>query len=502
MTYALLFNNTQRARMLLSGLWLGLHIILTFIISLRLIYRKLAVSTTLSFILLIAAFPIIGAILYFFFGDHRLGRKRLKLGSRIRSHYLKRYEVSEIDADEEDLDVSPFFKNLSSVIAKETGFHPAAGNKINLLSSAPEKIAEIIKDINAANISCFLEFYIIDPQGIVIDVMMALEAAALRGVDCRILADDIGSKPFFRSKWPERLGKSGVTVVASLPVGLIKSISHRSDLRNHRKIILIDQKIGYLGSYNLIDPVYFKKDKIEEQWVDIMARMEGQIISSLASVFNTDYLFDNFDNIGEYIGRDELNDFPLETHTPDFKRDAVMQLIPSGPEMRSSIIYETIVAAMFGASESITIVTPYFVPDEALLMAMSNAAKRGIDVTLIVPRRLDSAMARYAGESNFQTLLESGVRITRYQAGLLHTKAIIIDDDISFIGTVNMDMRSFYLNLELTIVIYDAVFQKSLAKVINNYLDHSDDVELSRWKERGVYHRFKENIFRLASPML
>lgn len=476
-----------------------LHVLVVLFLSLRVLYRRMAVNTTLAWLIIIAALPIGGITLYFLFGDHRLGRKRLKLGERIRNYYQNAYDISADDVTDAQMEVSPFFEDLSRVVATETGFHPSMGNKIRLFDEAGHIFSALIADIDDAEHSCFVEFYIVEAKGRVIQVLEALERAAQRGVQCCFLADDIGSRGFLKSPWRGRLEAAGVEVVRSLEVGVFKSFSKRTDLRNHRKIVIIDLSIGYIGSSNLVDPVEFKKEADVGQWVDVMARVEGHIVSSLAVVFNTDFIFDK---VGGDYSKETLQQFPRETPSEEFARDAVLQLIPSGPEMRTSLIYEVVVAALFGARKSITIVTPYFVPDEALVLALTNAAKRGIDVRLVLPKRIDSIMARHASEAVYDQLLQAGVVIRRYQSGMLHTKAILIDEDISFIGTVNMDMRSFYLNLEVTLAIYDNAFNARLRETVDHYIARADVLDMEHWNARSKFKRLKENILRLAAPLL
>jgi len=475
------------------------HVLVVAGLGLRILYRRMAVNTTLAWLIIIAALPIGGVIFYFLFGDHRLGRKRIKLGPQIREHYQKAYDITAEDVTSADIEVAPYFEDLAKIVARETGFHPSMGNKIRLFDEAGHTITSLIEDIDNAQQNCFLEFYIIEAKGRVVGIMEALERAARRGVDCRIIADDIGSRKFLKSAWAKRLRTAGVQIERSLKVGIVKSLSKRTDLRNHRKLVVIDQAIGYIGSFNLADPVAFKQESDVGQWVDIMARIEGHVVSSLAVVFNTDFIFDN---VGEDYDKSDLEKLPTRTPASEFARDAVLQLIPSGPEMRVSLIYEVFISALFGARKSITVVTPYFVPDEALVLALTNAARRGIIVTLVIPMRLDSIMARYASEAVYEALLEAGVTIKRYRGGMLHTKAILIDDNVSFIGTVNMDMRSFYLNLEVTLAIYDKSFAERLQNTIDHYEARADDLELSRWQQRSKTKRFKENVLRLAAPLL
>ncbi|WP_017931149.1 cardiolipin synthase [Robiginitomaculum antarcticum] len=474
-----------------------LHMIVVVVMGMRILYRRMAVNTTLGWLIIIASVPGFGVIFYFFFGDHRLGRKRMKLGERIRQYYQNSYKISE--NEESAPNVAPFFADLSKIVGKETGFHTSLGNKIRLFDEAGHIISALEEDIKNAKTSCFLEFYIVEEYGRIETVFKALEEAAARGVDCRLLADDIGSRRFLKSERCHRLVAAGINVERSLEVGVLKSMSKRTDLRNHRKLVVIDQTIGYIGSFNLVDPVIFKQEAEVGQWVDIMARVEGSITSSMAVVFNTDYIFDT---VGGDYSRATLSQFPRDSEPEEFQNDAVLQLIPSGPEMRTSLIYEVIVSALFGARKSITIVTPYFVPDDAIVLALSNAARRGIEVTIILPQRIDSILARYASESVYTGLLEAGVKILRFQNGMLHTKAILIDETISLIGTVNMDMRSFYLNLEVTLAVYDKVFALRLGETVQHYISRSVPIELEDWSRRSSLRRLKENVLRLAAPLL
>ncbi|NNC37755.1 MAG: cardiolipin synthase [Hyphomonadaceae bacterium] len=485
--------------MIATPLTFFLHILIVVGLGLRIIYRKLAVNTALAWLIIIAALPFFGVGFYFLFGDHKLGRKRLNLGRRIRAYYQKAFGIEADDELAREIETSDYFKDLSKVISKETGFYPSDGNTIKLLSTSEKTISNIISDIDAAKKTCLMEFYIIDPAGKVESVLDAVIGAAERGVDCKILADALGSRAFFRSKWPEKMRDAGVEIQPSLSVGSIKSISKRTDLRNHRKLVIIDQKIGYIGSFNLVDPECFNSDKDCGEWVDIMVRVQGHAVSSFLCVFNTDFLFDT---VGSEFDRDAMDELPNETPSNQHNRDAVLQLIPSGPEMSSSLIYETLVSAIFGAREKIVIITPYFVPDESIRLALANAARRGLDVSIIVPKQVDSTMVKYASESMYRELLKAGVKIFRYTDGMLHTKAVLVDHEVSFVGTVNMDMRSFYLNLEVTMVVFDADFSSDMSKLTDTYLAKSNEVDLEFWEERSGFQQFKENVFRLVGPLL
>jgi cardiolipin synthase len=296
-----------------------------------------------------------------------------------------------------------------------------------------------------------------------------------------------------------------VRVIRSLPVAVIRSFSKRSDLRNHRKVLICDRAVAYTGSFNLIDPHEFKQGAHVGEWIDLMMRIEGDMVDALACVFNADFLLDQ---PGTDIDKAALRALPHATADRGVQRtragDAgnLMQLLPSGPEMANSTIYEFIVAAIFNARRRVRIVTPYFIPDQAVMLALTSAAKRGVNVQIIVPERVDTRIGQYASQASYEDLLGAGVQILRFTAGLLHAKAVLIDEGIALFGTVNMDLRSFYLNLELSLILYEPRISAELDTIIDGYAARSEPVELTAWAARPHMQRFLENVMRLAGPLL
>jgi cardiolipin synthase len=252
-----------------------LHVLVATILSLRVLYRKLQVNSALAWIVVLIAMPIGGPVLYVLFGDPNLGRRRLELGHRIRSYYEKAYAIARADAASVDAIPQPF-NAMAASIARDSGFPVLSHNRYTLLSDAGDILQRMASDIDAARCDCCLEFYIIDPRGRVEAVLEAVLRAAGRGVASRILADDFGSKGFFRSDWPARLKAAGVSVTRSLPVAPIRNFSKRTDLRNHRKQLICDRAVAYMGSFNLVDPHFFKADAHVGEWIDLMMRIEGR----------------------------------------------------------------------------------------------------------------------------------------------------------------------------------------------------------------------------------
>lgn len=476
-----------------------IHFSLASVLTLRILYRKLAVNTALAWIVLLIAMPIAGPVLYGLFGDHSLGQRRLKLGQRIRSYYQKAYAVARADTGGVEPIEEPFGA-IAGTLARESGFPVLARNRQKILTDAGDILEKMSLDIDRAQTECCLEFYIIDPKGRVDGVLNAVLRAAARGVACKILADDYGSKAFFGSDWPGRLTAAGALVVRSLPVSLLKSISKRSDLRNHRKLLICDRSVAYTGSANLVDPHFFKSASEVGEWNDMMMRIEGQMVDALACVFNADFLLER---PGADIGDAPLGALRLDMHKAPLPRSKVlMQLLPSGPEMSNSTIYEFIVEAIFNARRRVRIVTPYFIPDQAVLLALKSAAKRGVAVQIIVPEKLDTRIGQYASQASYEELLAAGVAICRFRGGLLHPKAVLIDEDITLFGTVNMDLRSFYLNLELSIILYDPRINSELGGILDCYAARSTVVTQEAWAVRSRPQQFLENLLRLAGPLL
>jgi len=482
-----------------TAIFILLHSCIVLIFGYRIIQRKLAVTTTLAWISFVMALPLIGLGIYFVLGDTRLDDERRKASDRLQALHLDTFGVDRSDVDIQDLDIPVYFKDVANSITNDTGFHPSQGNSIQLFTGAAEKLDAIVKDIDDASRTVDMEFYTIDPQGRVENVIAALERAAGRGVACRVLVDQMGSEDFLDHAFKTRLEEAGVQVVTSLSINFIEVFLHRKDLRNHRKLIIIDHKVGYTGSYNLEDPDYFMEDEDPEKWVDILMRLEGHVVGSLATILHTDFMCDRGDLEAQ---APDASASDYEKRVPKGDDGAVIQVIPSGPEMQPSLIYNLIVSAIFGAEKKITVITPYFVPDDAFLLALTTAAKRGRDVTLILPKELDSILVKYSSQASFSTLLDAGVKIMWFKTDMLHTKALLIDDGISFVGTVNMDMRSFYLNLELTMVVYDEGFAAEMAAVADSYLENCEAVDPEIWEQRGKRRRFRENVLRLAAPVL
>ena len=475
------------------------HFCLSVTIALRVIYSRRTSSAALAWLTALFAFPILGVITYLLIGEPKLGRERAKRHAELLAFhdaFADRFLPPPCEPASETR-----FRQIARLIQGEARYVPTGGNQTRLLADTDAILAAFTADIHAAQHCCLLAFYIVEGSGRVEAVLEALMQAAGRGVRCQLLDDALGSSSFWRSPWPQRLRDAGVEVTEALPVGVLKSLWVRSDLRNHRKILVVDYRIAYTGSYNLVDPRLFKQNAGVGEWVDAVMRCEGPIAQELAAMFYGDWAVENDHNLSATLER--LNGYvdEMPPRAPA-SGGSQLQVVPSQPGGDTALVYDVLCNALNVAQERVVISTPYFVPDEALLNTLIITARRGVEVVLILPRRVDSRLVRYASRAYYQPLLDAGVRLKMYDGGLLHTKAVVIDGRFALFGTVNMDMRSFYLNLELSLAVYTPETVAAIGALLDGYLKDSEAVSLKKWQQRRRVQRFIERCVRLVSPLL
>src|SRR5574338_1630479 len=465
------------------------HVLIVIAVTLRVISQRLYPGTALAWLMLVAFVPYGGLVLYVLFGERPLGRTRTE---RIRRLYppdrpwlgtLAAHAAAGAEA------FTPRQQDLASLATQALAAPALGGARLTLLDGAPAILEALARDIAGARASCHLEFYIWNAGGLADRVAEALEAAARRGVDCRLLLDAVGSGLFLRGPWPGRLRASGVQVKTALPVGLLRAAFVRMDLRLHRKIAVIDGQVAYTGSLNLVDPRHFKQDAGVGEWVDAMARVEGPPVQALDSVFQRDWVAEGGEPAGQSGPAGRVG-------------AAVLHVVPSGPDFAQDNLRRLLLAALYDARREVVITTPYFVPDEAVVLALESAAQRGVAVTLIVPARVDSRMVRHASRSYFDDLMAMGVRIRQFEGGLLHTKSLTVDGEVTLFGTSNLDIRSLRLNFEVTLIAYDAPFTAAVRALQARYEADAPPLELAVWRQRSRMQRLADNSARLASPLL
>ena len=524
------------------------HFLIMLWLVVRVIQQQRRQSVAIAWIAVLFALPVVGIIGYMLFGEINIGhqyRKRSLMAQKLLRDFANAHQI-DFNQISENLDTEA--RQLSNIALLKTGLGVYDNHTLTLITDADHIFASLLADIRAANTMILLEFYIVSPQGRVIELLEALMAATQRGVSVHLLADSVGSHAFFRSQWVKKLKAADVFVHESLPVGLFKTIVKRIDIRNHRKLAIFDSCYGYTGSFNLIDPDFFKRDAHVGKWIDAMIRVESHdtvnSVKAMALVTTTDISAEtnaNFSNLEKIVNRFTkslyidtsklhhrklqheanargagqnantrvpnpplLKILPLQSSLQAYPSvsQVSLQLIPSAPELTEHVIYETLVCAIFAAKKQVVITTPYFVPDDALLLAMTTAAKRGVKVILNVPKKVDSLLVQFASQAYFDPLLSAGVQIYLFNAGLLHAKILCVDDDYCLFGTVNMDMRSFYLNMEVSMAIYNRTMTQQILTCQHEYLRQSEPLQRDRWQQRSFGAKFLDNAIRLFSPLL
>ena len=524
------------------------HFLITLWLVVRVIQQQRSQSVAIAWIAVLFALPVVGIIGYMLFGEINIGhqyRKRSLMAQKLLRDFAHAHQI-DFNKISENLDTEA--RQLSNIALLKTGLGVYDHHTLTLMTDADAIFASLLADIRAANTMILLEFYIVSPQGRVIELLEALMAATQRGVSVHLLADSVGSHAFFHSQWVKKLKDADVFVHESLPVGLFKTIVKRIDIRNHRKLAIFDSCYGYTGSFNLIDPDFFKQNAHVGKWIDVMIRVESHdtvnSVKAMALVTTTDISAEtnaNFSNLEKIVNRFTkslyidtsklhhrklqheanargagqnanpgvtqpplLNILPLQSSLQAYPSvsQVSLQLIPSAPELTEHVIYETLVCAIFAAKKQVVITTPYFVPDDALLLALTTAAKRGVKVILNVPKKVDSLLVRFASQAYFEPLLSAGVQIYLFNAGLLHAKILCVDDDYCLFGTVNMDMRSFYLNMEVSMAIYNRTMTQQMLTCQHQYLRQSEPLQRDGWQQRSFAAKFLDNAIRLFSPLL
>lgn len=476
---------------LVQQLLILLHFVLVITFAVRVIMQRLPVGVSLAWLLMLALLPYIGVVLYLLFGERFLGVKHTHRRARLHQIHdipgLKRLPMAIYPWQ----DYHPASRALATLEFQTAGLPVLGGNDVNFLQSAHAMILAMCMDIRAAQKNCHMEFYIWHPGGIADQVADALLDAANRGVRCRIMLDAVGSARFFKSPLFKRLHHPNIELLKACPIGAVPAALGRYDLRSHRKTLIVDERVAYVGSFNLIDPAHFKQSAAVGEWIDLMARIEGP----LAPAFNAVYCW--------YWNIESGQNLPLLGSPVSIRQDkTVAQLAPSGPGNLNDSILQSLLQGIYSATKSVDIVTPYFVPGEAIELALIIAARRGVCVTLIVPERVDSFLVRHASRSYFAGLMEAGVNIFQFRQGLLHSKCVVIDRQLAFFGTVNLDLRSLWLNFEMTMIIYDKPTAERLAHIVDEYRQQAIPLDPATWHQRHAISRFFENITHLFSPLI
>lgn len=463
----------------------------------RVIMRRPPAAVAFAWLFLVAIIPVIGALIYLLIGEQRIGRQRTNRIGQLQKEF-KNVSDQAISKGLMDVDWSrhsPEAHGINRLGHNIIGTSTLRGSRYELFSDTQEILLQIAADVEAAQTSVLMEFYIWNEGGNADKVLDAVIGAARRGVSCRLLIDALGASAWWKGSQPQQLREAGVELREALPVGVLRTFVGRTDLRLHRKIVIVDGELAWTGSMNLVDPRYFKQDSGVGEWVDAMARFHGAVVASLAATMVSDWLLESGETLQAVV-----DSAGLSLVDPDGTVD--IQCIPSGPGYSGDGLLQMMLAMIYAAKEELVLTTPYLAPDGSMTSALRGAAARGVKVYLIVPEKVDSFLTRYASRSYYEDLLDTGVRIQLYKGGLLHTKSITVDRSITMFGTVNLDMRSLWINYEVSLFVYDKDFSQDIRELQQTYLDDSVQLDAAAWEQRDIKQRFLENVCRLSSSLL
>jgi cardiolipin synthase len=445
-------------------------------------------SSALAWILVILIVPVLGAAAFVLFGDVRLGTRRRRRHLRIAT--VVRQAVSAHWAEERPAELSDRWRPIASLAYQVAETDPHGGNAAELFANTEELVDALVRDVDAAREHCHLLYYIYLADGSGRRVADALARAARRGVACRLLVDAVGSARFLDSRMRRELEREGVQVRAALPTRM-RLQGARFDLRNHRKIAVIDGMVGYTGSHNVSGASFALKPRFAP-WVDATVRIDGPCVRDLQELFIEDWYMDTDDSLESLLAiqpREHANGIAL-------------QVLGTGPSSHNDALIQLIQAAFHLAQEELIVTTPYFVPDEGTRDALATAALRGVRTSLVVPKRNDSFLVGAASRSYYEPLLDAGVEIHEYTKGLLHAKTITVDRGLALVSTANLDRRSFELNFEVSLVVYDSDFASRIRFLQRSYVADSIRVDPARWARRGWPLRIGHNAAGVLSPIL
>jgi cardiolipin synthase len=479
---------------LLNELWTGL----VFLVQLAFVARTLLrphrePASRVAWVVVILALPVAGVVAYLLLGETSIGRRRAARMREVLTGLPDVEETPGAKAAHCRPEIPDRYAPLFRVGHSVNGFEPVGGNRARLLPDSNAAIDSMVADMDAAKEHVHLTFYIWLPDNNGLKVVEALKRAAARKVACRALVDALGSRTLVGSAHWQAMRDAGVRVATALPIGnpLLRPFRGRIDLRNHRKIVVIDNHITYCGSQNCADPEFRVKAKFAP-WVDAVIRLEGPIARQNQYLFASDWMAQVKEDLADVLRQ------PLSPGAPGL----TAQVIGTGPTVRNSAMPEVFEPLMYAARRELVVTTPYYVPDEAMQAALCASACRGVETTVIFPARNDSWVVGAASRSYYADLLDAGVRIFEYQGGLLHTKSLTLDGHVTLIGSANMDRRSFDLNYENNVLFYDPALTGEMRRRQDAYLARSRPMTAETVAHWSVIRRLWNNTIAMLGPVL
>ncbi|MET4639555.1 cardiolipin synthase [Mycetocola sp. 2940] len=462
--------------------------------ALIIIPRRRKPTAAMAWLLAIFLIPFVGIVFFLLIGSFRLPKRRRNEQARINELIASR--VADATEHQDSTAWPRWFQRVVRQNQALTALPAVSGNDAWLIPDYDASIAEMASAIENATHFVHIEFYIVALDATTAEFFAAMERAVKRGITVRLLADHVASKRVAgaRETFAE-LDRIGVLWAWMLPFMPAKGKYQRPDLRNHRKLVVVDGNVAYLGSQNLIDRSYDAPKNIARglKWQELMVRVSGPVVASVNAVFLSDWLIET----GQLVD---------DEHVPAAVASAqgrlLCQVVPSGPGYDTENNLRLFLSLLYGATERVIITSPYFVPDEAMVYAITTACQRGLEVQLFVSEIGDQGLVYHAQRSYYEVLLEAGVRIFLYpEPYILHSKHVSVDDDIAVIGSSNMDIRSFSLNMEVSLLVRGRSFVRAMRRVEQAYRDAGRELTLEEWRREPRTATILDGLARLTSAL-
>ncbi len=451
-------------------------------------------AKTLAWILVLFFLPIVGAVVYLVFAQNISRRKIYKLDDKDRKIIRDSLEdqIEEMNSGKLEFsnDVANVWRQMIKLNLVYGEAYLTQNNSIDMFSDGKDFFRSLMKDIKAAKYSIDIEFYIIKPDFIGQRLLKILTDKAKEGVQVRLLIDALGSRRISDRKLKDFIDAGGKVEYFFKPK--FKYLNFDLNYRNHRKVVVIDNKYGYIGGFNIAKEYLGFKKKFG-YWRDTHLRIVGNSVQDLKAIFLMDWS----------VERGEKPDFDeIDFYSENTKSDIAVQIVMSGPDSVKEQIKRSMMRMITFAGEKIYLQTPYFVPDRAMLESLKMAAQSGVDVKIMIPCMPDHPFVYWANYSYCGELIKSGARVFRYENGFLHAKTLVVDGEVSTVGSANFDVRSFRLNFEANAFVYDKELANKMEKTFEDDMKLSTEVTLEDYESRGLWIKIKEAISVLLSDIL
>lgn len=450
-------------------------------------------AKSIGYIMVLVFLPGIGLIIYYFFGrdlrKQKIFKKKAFKDMQIAEEYLLKYkEHSEEVLGKMEAEIGNLSQPFRQLFLQNQS-HIHGRNQVTLLNNGEEKFPALFQDLKQAQHHIHIEYYIFSKDDVGNRLIEILLKKLSEGVEVRIIIDGQGSRRI--KDLPKILKEKGAEVYTFMPVRF--SSLAQANYRNHRKIVVIDGKVGFIGGINM-DDRYWNTGKHDLYWRDVHLKIVGSAVKELQFHF-----FESLSFVAQKQYDLDMKYFPSQANNPE---GATVSIIASGPASAFPYNMEALVSAILQAKRSVKIVNPYFIPSDQLMSALGMAAASGVIVELIIPKTPDNFIVGHSSFSYLKPLLKRGVHIYLYEKGFIHSKTMTVDDEIAFIGTVNMDIRSFYINFEIAAIVKDSDLCHLMSDSFEEDKRNSIKINKEQWAQRSLWNRFLDSICRLLTPLL